>query len=173
MLLPTMMAGSGRSSCWSSPWTASIWALRVRRSKLGKDGVRPLVAALGVSDTYIQEVVARSLGKIGYPHACAGLRELAQREGLLKPVADAATAALAACGGKRAVKKPVAELYNELAEKYYSRAESLNPNPKYDTANVWYLENGRVTYRAVPRVIFNERYAIQTRSDTASSVLAV
>ena len=129
--------------------------------RLGKDAVRPLVEVLASSDPKVQEVAARTLGKIGYPHACAALKELAQREGVLKPVQEAALLGLDACGGEQAAKKPVAELFYDLAEKYYRREESINPDPRYDAANVWYWAEGLgVTYKPVPRVIFNDIYAM-------------
>jgi len=128
--------------------------------RLGKDGVRPLVEALQSTDAQVQEAAARALGQIGYPHAAAHLQELARRKGVVKPVADAARGALAACAGKQALDKPVAEMFHHLAEKYYRRDESVNPDSRYDTANVWFWENGRVTYRPVPRAIFNDIYTV-------------
>ncbi len=129
--------------------------------RLGKDAVRPLNEALASKDPHVQEAAARALGKIGYPHACAHLQELARRKGVLKPIRDAALGALAACGGERVMKKSVAELFYLLAEKYYRRDESVNPDSRYDTANVWYWREGLgVTYKEAPRAIFNDIYAM-------------
>ncbi len=128
--------------------------------RLGKDAVRPLLAALDSDATEVQELAARSLGKIGYPHAAAGLRELMGRKGVLETVVSATRGALVSCAGPQAPEKPPAELFYQLAEKYYRRDESINPDARYDTANVWYWQQDLgVTYRPVPRAIFNDLYA--------------
>jgi len=129
--------------------------------RLGKEAVRPLVEVLlGSPDANVQEVAARTLGKIGYPHAAPHLQEFVQRKGVVAPVRDAARGALADCAGKRALKKPAAELFYDVAEKYYRGDESILPDARYDTANVWFWKDELgVTFRAVPREIFNDVYA--------------
>ncbi|KKM05041.1 hypothetical protein LCGC14_1758130, partial [marine sediment metagenome] len=130
--------------------------------RLGKDAVRPLSESLQSKDPYVREVVARTLGKIGYGHAAPYLKEMAERKGMLARIAHVANGALASCAGRKALSKPVAELFYDLADKYYSRAESLGPDSRYETSNVWYWQEGLgLTYKIVPRVIFNEVYAMR------------
>ena len=105
--------------------------------KLGRDAVRPLVAALVVTDPIVRLNICRALGKIGYPHAAAALKDVASEKDVPGRVRDAALGAVASCVGAKNVKKPTAELYYELAVKYYNRAESMQPDSRYDTANVW------------------------------------
>jgi len=130
--------------------------------RLGKEAVRPLVQALAVRDNAVREVICRTLGKIGYPHAAAGLKELSEIEGLLPRTRDAALGALATVAGEQALKKPAAELFYELANSYYEHRESVSPDSRYDTANVWYWQEGLgLSYKPVPRAIFNDIYAMR------------
>ena len=57
----------------------------------------------------------------------------------------------------------MAQLCYDLAEKYYYGAESLQPDIRYETANVWYWQEGfGLTYKSVPRRIFSDIYAMRT-----------
>jgi CheY-like chemotaxis protein len=103
------------------------------------------------------------LGKIGYFHAAPALKEVAQNEKLPDRVRDTAIGALAACAGRRALDKSAAELFYQLALRYYREADSVMPDARTDTANVWsYDKAGGVSYRAVPLPIFNEIYAMRS-----------
>jgi len=130
--------------------------------RLGKEAVRPLSVALLSGDTRLQEMLANALGQIEYPHAAPRLKELAQREGLLDRTRKIATAALVACMGQEAMEKPLASLYYDQAVKYYYRAESVAPDPRYDKANVWYWREGLgLDFKPVPREIFCDIYAMR------------
>ena len=103
-----------------------------------------------------------ALGKIRYGEACPALKELLERKGILDRTRDVATAALIACGGKEAVDKPISSQLYELAEKYYYQRESVAPDPNYATASVWYWKEGiGLEYKAVPREIFGDIYAMR------------
>ena len=130
--------------------------------RLGKEAVRPLVEALVVPDPALKEIICRALAKIGYPHAAAYLKELAEQKGLLQRTRDAALGAVAATAGKNALNKPCAELFYHLALKYYNGDESVLPDKRYDTANVWYWKQGLgLSSLTVPRAIFDEVYAMR------------
>ncbi|MFW6132951.1 MAG: HEAT repeat domain-containing protein [Planctomycetota bacterium] len=127
---------------------------------IGKDAVRPLSAALQTEDEGLQEVLANALGRIQYPHAAPRLAELMNREGVLDKAAQTARNALLACAGKSALGKSTAELYYRYAEKYYDRAESLRPDSRSATGNVWRWREGLgLVHIAVPRAIFCDIYA--------------
>ncbi len=129
--------------------------------------VRALSAALAVNDLAVKEVICRTLGKIGYPQAGPYLKEIADQKGLMDRTQNAALGALSACAGREALKKPVAELFYGLALKYYNREESCNPDSRYDTANVWYWQEGMgLTCKVVPVAIFNEVYAMRAAQKT-------
>lgn len=130
--------------------------------RLGKEAVRPLVEALAATDPSLREIICRALGRIGYAHAAPYLKELAERKHLLRRTRDAALGAVAATAGRGALKKPAAEMFYDLALKYYNRHDSVNPDARYNTANVWYWkEAGELTNVVVPRGIFNEIYAMR------------
>jgi hypothetical protein len=129
--------------------------------RLGKDAVRPLSQALAVNDPNLQVVFANALGQIGYAHAAPALKQLLATATLDK-VKQAAQRALVATAGASAAQRSLAELAYEQAEKYYSRAESLLPDTRYDKANVWFWkENLGLTYEAVPREIFMDIEAMR------------
>ncbi|MFP4105194.1 MAG: HEAT repeat domain-containing protein [Phycisphaerae bacterium] len=135
--------------------------------ELGKEAVRGLTATLNSRDPYVCEVAANALGEIGYPHAVPQLKELMDRKDLIERTERAARAALIACGGRRALQKTTAQLYYDLAERYYSEGESVQPDPRFEMGNVWNWQAGdtaetsRLNYTPVPREIFSEVYAMR------------
>jgi HEAT repeat protein len=130
--------------------------------QLGPGAVRGLSVALQSSDAGLQESLSLALGQIGYAHAGARLQELATRDRVLPRVRRAAESALSACVGRKNADKTVSQLFYDLALDYYRNAESLLPAEDYATANVWYWEEGTgLTFRAVPRAIFCDVYAMR------------
>ncbi|MBS3735330.1 MAG: HEAT repeat domain-containing protein [Phycisphaerae bacterium] len=127
---------------------------------IGKDAVRPLSVSLQTGDPKLQEIFANALGQIEYPHAAPRLAELMTRDGVLPQVVEAARLALVRCAGEKALGKSPAELYYQLAEKYYYRAESLRADPRTATGNVWRWREGLgLVHIEVPRPIFCDTYA--------------
>ncbi len=130
--------------------------------RLGKEAVRGLSAALQTENDELQRIIVDTLGEIGYPHAAPRLKELATRKGVIQSNQKAAISALVACVGKVVAKKSTSELFYDSALKYYYNAESLMPDERYPTANVWYWkENLGLVYKKVPREIFDEIYAMR------------
>ncbi|HAU38391.1 MAG TPA: hypothetical protein DCX07_11850 [Phycisphaerales bacterium] len=136
--------------------------------KLGKDVVRPLAMALvSVDNAKVQEWLARAIGEIGYPHAAPQLKELIDRKDTLDSVRKVAQASLLACGGPMAEKKGAAEMYFELAERYYYQSESVAPDARYEKANVWSWQKGLgLVHTAVPQQIFCDVYAMRCAART-------
>jgi len=129
---------------------------------LGREAVRPLSAALQSSDPVLQEIFARALGQIEYPHSAPRLKELIDRKDTLERTRKLAREALAACGGLGVETMSAASLYYQTAEKYYYRAESLLPDPRSETANVWFWRSGvGLVYVPVPQEIFCDIYAMR------------
>ncbi|MFP4215005.1 MAG: hypothetical protein ACLFVH_03680 [Phycisphaerae bacterium] len=128
---------------------------------LGKDAVRGLSCALQSEDPKLVQNLAYALGRIEYPHAAPRLKEVLEREGLLKETRRYVESALIRCAGRKALKKSAAELFYDWSLKYYYRAESIQPDPRYDTANVWYWQDGILTYKKVVRPIFTDVYAMR------------
>jgi len=148
---------------WSSPKTDEKIRDRIVTvlPQLGPRAVRGMSMALRIDDVGLQEILADALRDIGYAHAAPRLRELLARKGVLERAKHAAHAALIACAGKKAPSMSVSAHFYQLAENYYRRAESLLPDKRFDTANVWRLRKGRLEYTVVPRAIFCDLYAIR------------
>lgn len=135
---------------------------------LGKQAVRPYCEALKAEDLRIVQWVANALAAIEYPHALPALRQALQRPDVepTSEVAQALTAAMIACGGgnTNVLQRSAAELWFELGNKYYYRAESLQPDSRYpnEPGLVWFWKEGLgVEARPVPREIFNDVYAMR------------
>ena len=129
---------------------------------LGLVAVRGMSIALQTDNPAVQEALANALRKIGYPLAAPRLKELTERKGVLPRVRSAAIAALVACAGQDAQRKKLSQLYFELADKYYHRAESLRPDARYDKANVWtWSPKSGLSFTPVPRPIFCDIYAMR------------
>jgi len=130
--------------------------------RLGKEAVRPLSVALQTQDAQLREIFANTLGQIEYPHAAARLRELYEVKDLLPRTKAVVESALITCGGKGAAEKSVAQTFYDLALKYYYQADSVRPDERFDTANVWYWKTGEgLSFVPVPREVFCDIYAMR------------
>ncbi|NLF30834.1 MAG: HEAT repeat domain-containing protein [Planctomycetes bacterium] len=130
--------------------------------ELGREAVRPLTAALASPDPSVREAVCTALGQIGYAHAAPYLRERIADQRELDRVKAAATRALiAVTGNRQAAGVPVAQYYFDLAQTYYRGDQSILPDARFQTANVWYWGDLGVTYVEVPRAIFLDVYAMR------------
>lgn len=136
---------------------------------LGRSAVRPYSEALQAKDLRLVGFLANALGRIEYPAALPYLREALLRSDLQDPNHETRKqilAAMIACAGGDAsvVEKSPAELFYQLAEEYYQRAESLRPeNEQNAEAFVWYWKEGTgLIPRPVPAEILCDVYAMRT-----------
>jgi HEAT repeat protein len=133
--------------------------------KIGREAVLPLAEALKTRNPRLRQVIANALALIEYSHATPALKDLYDQKGLQEQTRGILRAALAACnaGDSSVITKPTAQLYYHLAEKFYYRAESLLPDPRVSTANVWYWQSdlGGLILKPVPREIFCDIYAMR------------
>jgi len=132
--------------------------------EMGRDAVRPLTVALQTKNPELLDFLVGALEKIQYPHAAARLKQLLARDDLADQTRQAARRALLVCSGGDAsvFDKTVAEVFYETALRYYYKAESILPDQRYDTANVWYWDDSvGLTYKPVPRPIFCDVYAMR------------
>ncbi|MCP4375288.1 MAG: HEAT repeat domain-containing protein [bacterium] len=158
-------------STLSSPSTSATLRERISTilPKGGPEMVRGLTEALiGSKDERLLQHVANALGKIQYPHAIAHLKELSLRKDITDVTRRVVIGALVQCndGDKGVLKKSLDELYYEVARKYYRRDDSVLPDERFSTANVWYFKKGTLTYKAVPREIFCDVYAMRMARKT-------
>lgn len=122
--------------------------------QLGRGAVNPLVIALGMKDQITRLRVVEALEAIAYPQAAPYLAKIVNEPEASPEVRAAAGRALGAIN--RTGTADAALLFRALAEDYYKESESLAGDPRFDTANVWYLDdqNDQLKYVAVPREIF-------------------
>ncbi len=130
--------------------------------RAGKVMVRGLAEALESKDPTIVKYVAAALGRIQYPHALGQLKELYDTTKLPAIRRSAAAAMISCNGGNRNILKAAAsDLYYDLALKYYYRKDSIMPDTRFNTANVWFYEGGLLKYKPVPVEIFCDIYAMR------------
>ncbi len=129
----------------------------------GKENVRGLAEATQSVNTRLVQEAATALGRIRYGHAIPQLRELYARKNLTPSTRKIVAMALISCAGgdQGVLTKPPAELYYRAAVKYYQRHESVLPDSRYATANVWYFRDELLTSKPVPREIFCDIYAMR------------
>ena len=129
--------------------------------EIGRDGIRPLVAALQSDDTALKADIIKALGGIGYPQSLGYLKYVMEQD------ASAELRSLAAQSIRKidpeALNIPAAPLFYRLAESYYYHAESLQPAEDANFANIWFWDivGKRLLREKVDRSHFNELMAMR------------
>ena len=129
--------------------------------EIGKDGIRPLVAALQSDDTALKSEIIKALGGISYPQSLGYLKYVIEQD------ASAELHSLAAQSIRKidpeALNVPAAPLFYRLAESYYYHAESLQPAEDANFANIWFWDivGKRLLKEKVDRSYFNELMAMR------------
>ncbi len=155
----------------SDPKTSSVLRERISTvlPKGQKGNVRGLTEALiGSEDERLIQHAAAALGNIEYSHSVAHLKEVSLRKSITSATRRIVVAALVRCSGgdRSVVNKSLADLYYKVALKYYYRHDSILPDERFATANVWYFKSGVLTYTPVPREIFCDIYAMRMARKT-------
>ncbi len=106
--------------------------------KIGRDAIRPLVAALQMNNVGVKAEIIKALGEIGYLQAAGHLKYVMENDEseLLRQLAAKAIEKI----DPAALKIPAAQLFFQLAESYYNHAESVGPAAEYDFANIWFWD---------------------------------
>jgi len=130
--------------------------------KLGLRAVTPLAMALRADDDVLRVTVIEALGQIGYTHALPYLKDVAQNDEIGKNIREAAAAAITRIDADNTVgSKSAAQLFYELANRYYANEGSIRADPREDEANIWYWRNDWVENDRVPREIYDEIMAMR------------
>ena len=106
--------------------------------EVGKEAVRPLTASLIMDDLVVKAEIIKALGKIGYSDSLGYLKFVAENDSsqqLRQLAIDSMKQIDSASASKSA-----AELFYELGEKYYYKAESLRPAADVNYANIWFWD---------------------------------
>ncbi len=124
--------------------------------KIGLGSIRPLVAALQIKDVGIKADIIKALGNTGYPQSLAYLKYVAENDESME-LRQIATEVIDQIDPS-ANKVSSAELFYQLAGRYYYKAESLAPPAEVDFANIWFWDEqaGRIVREEVDKSYFNE-----------------
>lgn len=121
--------------------------------KIGKDAIRPLVAALQIDDVIIKAQIIEALAKLGYPQSLAHLKYIVETD-KSEQIRQLATESINKIDPS-ALMTPSAQLFYNLAENYYYRSESLSPAADANFANVWFWNAER---KGLERVEIDKSY---------------
>jgi len=129
--------------------------------QVGRDAIRPLVAALQTENVPLKAQIITALGKIGYPQSQAYLKYVIENENSaeLRAMAQESVRQI----NPDMLQVPAAQLFYELAEKYYYHAQSLAPAQDADFANIWFWDynSQRLVREEVDKSYFNELMAMR------------
>lgn len=129
------MAEAARNPAARNELSGMIEAL----PQIGQPAIRPLAAALQMSNDQVRAEIIRALGQIGYPQALPYLKYVAETA----PSAELRALATDSIRriDPRAANIAAAALFFQLAEKHYYHSESLNPSEGVPIANIWFWDN--------------------------------
>lgn len=114
---------------------------------LGRSAIRPLTAALQTPHAAVKAEIIEALGKIGYFEPLPYLKYALETEES-PPLREAALAAIVQIDSS-AQRISAAELFFQLAEKYYNREDSVAPPSEFSFANLWFWDTERQLLRRV------------------------
>ncbi|MHC4555846.1 MAG: HEAT repeat domain-containing protein [Planctomycetota bacterium] len=130
--------------------------------QIGRDAIRPLVAALQTKDVTLKAEIIKALGEIKYPQSQAYLKYIVENEGSaeLRQLAQSSIRQI----DPDMLNVPATHLFYQLAEQYYYHAESLAPAEDADFANIWFWdsEDRKLVREEVAKNYFNELMAMRT-----------
>lgn len=129
--------------------------------EVGKEAVRPLTASLIMDDLVVKAEIIKALGKIGYSDSLGYLKFVAENDSsqqLRQLAIDSMKQIDSASASKSA-----AELFYELGEKYYYKAESLRPAADVNYANIWFWNKDTkgLSREEVDKAYFHELMAMR------------
>ncbi len=134
-----------------------VWAL----PQIGRPAIRPLAAALQTEETAVKAEIIRALGRIGYPQSLAYLKYVVEKgqSPELREIAHESIQQI----DPAALSVPAAQLFFELAERYYYHSDSLAPAEDTDFANIWFWDPDRnwPVRQEVDKAYFNELMAMR------------
>jgi len=129
--------------------------------QIGRDGIRPLAAALQTNNVALKAEIVTALGKIGYPQAQAYLKYVIEKDDStqLRQLAESSIRQI----DPAMLNVPAAQLFYQLAEQYYYHAESLAPAEDANFANVWFwdADEQKLAREEVAKDYFNELMAMR------------
>jgi HEAT repeat protein len=130
--------------------------------EVGRDAIRPLAAALQTENVPLKAQIIIALGKIGYPQSLPYLKYIVENDdsSQLRAMTQNSIRQI----NPAMLQVPAAQLFYELAEKYYYHTDSLAPAQDASFCNVWFLDSdtGKLVRQEVDKNYFNELMAMRT-----------
>ncbi len=129
--------------------------------QIGRDAIRPLVAALQTENVAIKAQIITALAKIGYPQSAPYLKYIVEKDNSSQ-MRELAKMALTEID-PGTLKISAAQLFFQLAEKYYYHLQSLTPAEDADFANIWFWDTNQqqLSRVEVPKAYFYELMAMR------------
>lgn len=129
---------------------------------IGKDAIRPLVAALATTDITVKAEIIRALGEIGYAQSLGHLQYILEND-ISQQLKDFAARSIKMIDSASA-KIPAAELFYQLGDQYYFHSDSLAPAADFEFANIWFWDKAsqKLSRQEVEKDHFNELMAMRS-----------
>ena len=129
---------------------------------LGVEAVNPLLAALSAEDPSLVAQVIGVLGDIGYPVAVPFiLEQVEQNPG--DQVQQTARRALQQLGSSADAN--ASQAYLDVAEAFWLNRSPIQPDARFDGANIWAWQDGNLSATPVPEQIFDEVMAMRAAAN--------
>lgn len=129
--------------------------------EVGRPAIRPLVAALQTDNVQVKAEIIKALGKIAYPQSLGYLKYVMEKSDSpeLRELASKSIGQI----DPAAVQAPAAQLFFQLAERYYYHSQSLAPAADANFANIWFWDSAqqRLARVQVDKSYFNELMAMR------------
>ncbi len=106
--------------------------------QIGRNAIRPLVAALQMENEAVKAEIIRALGQIGYPQSLPYLKYVVENEQSVE-LRDLAVRSIQQIN-PRMSNVPAAAMFFQLGERYYYHDESLAPQEGPSFANIWFWD---------------------------------
>ncbi len=129
--------------------------------KIGRGAIRPLATAMQTDNVAVKAEIITALGAIAYPQAQPYLKYVIEKDESMR-LRTKAQSSLRKIDPD-ALNISAAQLFYDLAEKYYYHAQSLAPVEDVDFANVWFwdADSGKLAREQVDSSYFNELMAMR------------
>jgi HEAT repeat protein len=144
---------------------------------IGRDAIRPLVAALQTNNVTVKSEIIRALGEIGYRQSLGYLQYIVENDESeeMKDLASRSVSQI----DPAARRLTAAELLFQLGDDYYFHSNTLAPAADFEMANIWFWNgnSNKLSRIEVDKGHFNElmsmracEWALQADEDLGKAI---
>ena len=130
--------------------------IRSALKDMGVKSLNPLLAATDMKDPVVLPWVISALGDLGYDNAVPYLVRILKASDTPKAIQEAASSALLRLNITNPTALDPAQLFFDLAEKFYYEKASVQPEKGLKEAYIWSYTNEGLVDKVVPAATFNE-----------------